>query len=321
MRYLLKALVLSVSFGFAQDIDIQLEDVNIVKKEQGGDTIDYNRLRADLTLEFEEYENIFAKFIVDNENSYNTSKNNNENKTTLYRGYIKYIGKKNLLSLGRQRIPFGVGRIWNPIDIFNPVDSTAIEPGNRKGTDSLRYEYAMSELSNIDATVSKDKYALRIKGYTGFGDTALVVLKDNGNDTKTYGYEYSGELLDTKVELRSEGGYKVLKNGKDHFDAIVGAEYSFENSLTLLGEYRYKGLNRTDYLGTSLSYELTPLLATSFLTIYNFDDKSSFNTLQFSYSLADDITLDLGGLFYGGSSSSEFGEFNNSCFARFFIHF
>ncbi len=320
MRYLLSLCFLGI-FLYAQELETAIEEVNILQKEESGNSIDYNRVRAEFTIGFESYENLFAKLIIDNENIYDISEDKNRNETAIYRGYIRYMDGKNLLGIGKQRIPFGVGRIWNPTDIFNPIDITTIEPDNREGTESVRYEYAISTLSNLDATVSKDKYALRVKGFLSFADMALMALKDNKSDTRILGYEYSGELFETGVELRSEGAYRFQKNGKDHLDLIAGAEYSFENSLTLLGEYRHNSLSHSDYLGSTISYEITPLLTGSFLVLKNFEDKSRFYSIGFDYSLADDITLDIGKLIYHGENSSEYGSFNDTYFMKFFIHF
>ena len=320
MRYLLSLCFLAL-FSYAQELETAIEEVNILKKEKSAGSSDYNRVRVEFTLGFETYENLFAKLIIDNENTYGISEDKNRNETDIYRGYIRYMEGKNLLSIGKQRIPFGVGRIWNPTDIFNPIDVTAIEPDKREGTESARYEYAISTLSNLDATVSKDKYALRVKGFLSFADMALMVLKDNKSDTDILGYEYSGELFETGIELRSEGAYRFQKNGKEHFDLIVGAEYAFENSLTLLGEYRHDSLSHSNYLASKISYELTPLLTGSFLALKNFEDKSSFYSIGFDYSLADDITLDMGSLLYSGDGSSEYGSFNDTYFMKFFIHF
>ncbi|MEA3288758.1 MAG: hypothetical protein U9Q04_01140 [Campylobacterota bacterium] len=324
MRYCLNSLfflvVVSVSaFGLESKLEVEL--ANIVQKTSKSDTVDYNRLRLDGTFEDQRYDKFFGKLIIDNENIYNISEDKNQNDTEIYRGYISYIDDKYLLNIGKQRIPFGVGRVWNPIDIFNPIDSTAIESDKREGTESIRFEYALGDLSNLDTTISKDKYALRIKGYMDYADTALVVLKDNKNKTDIYGYEISGEFLETGIELRSEGGYKVLQNGKDHFETIVGVEYAFEKPLTILGEYRYRGYDNSNQVAIKGVYEITPLLNGSLLSIYDFEDKSSFTSFGFGYSLADDISVDIGGLFYRGNNFSEFGKFNDSCFVKLLLYF
>lgn len=320
MRYLLSLLFLFSIFAYAIDTKLETQLVNILQKESNANTNDYNRLRVEATFEDERYDKLFAKLIIDNENIYNITVDEHKNDTEIYRGYLSYIDEKYLLSIGKQRIPFGVGRVWNPIDIFNPIDSTAIETEKREGTNSLRFEYAIGDLSNLDATISKDKYALRIKGYMDHADMALVVLKDNKNKSDIYGYEVSGEFLQTGVELRSEGGYKVLENGKDHFEGIFGAEYLFQEPLTILGEYRYNSLEHSNQTALIVTYEITPLLNSSLLSIYDLKDKSSFVSVRLAYSLADDMTVDIGGMFYEGNNSG-FGKFNNSYFVKFFIHF
>lgn len=52
----------------------------------------------------------------------------------------------------------------------------AIETGERTGTDAIRYEYALSELSNLDLTVADGKTAIRLKGYLEYADIGLIAL-------------------------------------------------------------------------------------------------------------------------------------------------
>ena len=319
MRYLLKIFLLTLPlFG---SNTIETDNTNILSKTNGGSLSNYNRFRIYGTFDHDSYSDILLKVIVDNENRYNISKTNNKNSTDIYRAYLKYADETSLIVIGKQRIPFGVGRIWNPTDIFNPIDAAAIETDQRIGTDSIRYEYALSELSNIDMTVSKDKYAFRIKGYLAYADTALIALKDNKNDTKTFGYEFAGELFETNIEFRSEGGYKLVKEGKDYYELIAGIDYSFENSLSLLGEYRYDDLLSQDQFASTISYELTTLSKINFLGIKNIDDKSTLLSVRFDYSVADDITFDTGVYLYRGNKFTRYGDMDNSFFAKLYIHF
>ncbi len=153
-----------------------LENTNILGYDQARYSTDFNRLRAELRLEHEQYPDIFVKLLVDNKTRYTASPDSLHNTTSIYRGYLQYRGVKHFWSVGKQRIPLGVGRIWNPIDVFNPVDAQAVEPDERKGTESLRYEYAFTDLSNLDATLAEEKAAMRIKGYLEYADAALVGL-------------------------------------------------------------------------------------------------------------------------------------------------
>lgn len=315
------SLFLFLSLSFASDYSFEVENTNIVTKPQHDNGSDYNRVRVYGLLEDQRYENFLGKIIVDNENSYNGITQNNTNKTTIYRGYLQYSDAINLVVIGKQRIPFGVGRVWNPTDIFNPIDATAIESNERVGVESIRYEYALSETSNLDTTIAKDKQAMRIKGYIDVADFGLTLLKDQNKNQTIYGYEVQGELLNSGVELRSEGGYFHNKDSKNYEEFIVGAEYSFENSLTLLGEYKYNSLNDQDYFALNLSYTISPLLSVNLLDIKNLDDESVLNFVKFDYSLSDEMELDFGTYFYGGDKNSEYGSLDNSYFVRLFVHF
>ncbi|MEA3353620.1 MAG: hypothetical protein U9Q33_07385 [Campylobacterota bacterium] len=303
---------------YALDMEYTIENTNIITKTDK-ELIDYNRLRFNINIEDSRFENIIVKLIVDNYNFYNNNIKNNENNSDIYRGYFQYTDEKHLVSIGLQRIPFGVGHIYNPVDIFNPIDSTAIETQQREGVESFRYEYALNEDSNLDITYSKYKKALRVKGYLEVADTAIILLNDNKTNEEIIGYELEGELLDTGWELRSEGGYFHNKNNRDTIiKYLIGAQYGFENSLNITTEY-YKDKNSAmDNFGIDISYTITPLLGVDFLNIINRKDNSYFNSLVFNYSISDESVLQYGFMNYdsGGNYYSVFNN-NNKHFLSF----
>ncbi len=301
---------------------LAIENTNIGGYEEQYHGIDYNRLRADLTLEHETYTDIFARVIVDNETLYTSTPSSLENDTSIYRAYLQYRGNRHFWSVGRQRIPFGVGRIWNPIDVFNPINVEAIEPDERPGTDSIRYEYAFSDLSNIDATVARDKGAIRVKGFLEYADVALAGVWDEENDRDIIGWELEGQLLETGIELRSEGGsFHNRTTGDRYLDFIIGGEYGFANSLTLLAEYRYLEETYNDYIGVQASYQPAMLWLFYLLLVENLDDNSGFIAPSVEYSLSDEMTLSAGAFMYFGNEDDEFGQEPNRYYLQWFIHF
>ncbi|THB77600.1 MAG: hypothetical protein D6B25_06435 [Desulfobulbaceae bacterium] len=301
---------------------LELENTNILGYDDTRQLTDFNRFRAELTVEHEEYPDLIGKLIVDNRNEYTTKPSDMHNTTELYRGFVQYRGSEHFFSVGRQRIPLGVGRIWNPIDVFNPIDVEAIETDEREGTDSIRYEYAFSELSNIDATIAQDQVAIRVKGYLEYADVALIGLWDEDNDLEIIGWELEGELPQTGIELRSEGGYfHHLASGDRFTDYIVGAEYGFPNSLTVLAEYRYSGFAKSDYLGAMASYQPAMLWLFNLLLVTSLNDQSGFIAPSVEYSLGDDMTLSAGAFLYFGSDDDEFGQADDRFYLRWFVHF
>ena len=282
---------------FAADLKTNFANSNILDYQKDIGTVDYNRLRLYLDLTDKKWEDFSAKIILDNENIFNFKKGKNQNKSSIYRAYINYTGDKHMLTLGLQRVPFGVGRIWNPIDVFNPIDITAVETDERKGTEALRYEYAINELSNIDLTLSKDRQALRVKSFLDVADFALVLIKDNKNDQDIIGYEAEGELLESDITLRSEGGrFLDTKTDEVYYKYIIGGEYGFENSFVILTEFHLNSRLNSKQLALNLSYQPSPLWFLNFLTLGDIhDDKSIMFSPSFTYSLSDESTLEASG--------------------------
>ncbi len=302
--------------------DIAIENSNILGYHERHQTTDYNRLRGDLTLEQIDHPDIIAKLIVDNETAYTSRPSERHNDASIYRAYLQYGGTKHFWSLGKQRIPLGVGRIWNPIDIFNPINSEAIESAERPGTNALRYEYAISELSNVDTTLAKGQGELRIKGYLEIADVALIGLWDEEGDQNIIGWEFEGQLLETGIELRSEGGGFYQRSTTEwHSELIIGAEYGFANSLTLLAEYNFSDESKIDYIAGMASYQPAMLVCCSLLVLTNLDDHSGFITPNVEYSLSDEMNLSVGAYIYNGSATTEFGLVANRYYLRWFVHF
>jgi hypothetical protein len=269
---------------------------------------------------------------------------NGEVYAQIHRLYGGYVDEKHRISLGLQKISMGVGRIWNPTDLFNPRNPLALEPDEVYGVFSLLYTYSPSDLSQISAVGAQRsddsfKYAGRIKGYLDVADVALDMIV--ADDVAMLGYELEGELFDTGVELRSEGGWfedKLLD--EKFFQALLGADYSFENSLMLAGEWLHSSktfeeelvlglpsgaqnnlVGSKDYLGSTLGYEFDALLYGAMAGIISADDGSFYLSPTLRYSLDDDMTLALGAMLNAGESGSEFGDLGQTYYLNFKVTF
>jgi len=303
MRFVLSFLLITPLL-FAMEFSYNLENNNILGYQKSLGSVDYNRLRLTLDLY---HDRLSSKVILDNNNIYQFKIKKNDNESIFYRGYLRYSDDRHMLTLGLQRVPLGVGRIWNPIDVFNPIDITAIETEERKGTEALRYEYAISDLSNLDITFSKNKQAARVKGYLEVADVELVLVKDEDRDI--LGYEIEGELKD--ITLRSEGGYF---SDTHSWRYILGAEYGWENSLTMLMEFYHDTSIEEKQLALNLSYQYSPLLYINGLALENLDTHTSLLSPSFTYSLSDESTLNMGAFIWDTAREEQF-------FIRYFVNF
>lgn len=260
----------------------------------------------------------------------------------LYRLYGGYTDERQRISLGLQKVSMGVGRIWNPTDLFNPINPLALEPDEVFGVFALSYTYSMSDLSEatVVAAQCQDhsfKYAGRIKGYVQFADMGVDVIK--ADDAAMIAYEIEGGLMQSGIALRSEGGWfeeKVLN--REFFQGLVGADYAFENSLILAGEWLYSSKTFTQdereqsglkenltgsnsYIGITATYEFDPLFMGSVAGIASIDDQSFYIAPSFAYSLSDDASLGVGAMLYAGDTGTEFGDRGKTYYLKLQVTF
>ena len=271
----------------------------------------------------------------------------------LYRMYGGYEDEKNRVVLGFQNISMGVGRLWNPTNLFNPRNTYSLEPDEVFGVLAVSYTRHINDMSHLTAVVSQKedhsfKYALRYKAFLDFTDVGLSLIKSN--ETLMLGYELEANLWDTGIEVRSEGAYieNELKNTplttekESFYQAILGADYGFKNGVTLTLEARYSS-HTFDYnqilfnydseilpnlafskfnVGTTLNYDFTLFLSGSLLYIESFNTHNSrFISPSLTYTLNDYNSFVLGAMIQQGDKESEFGAFSNTYYFNYKLSF
>jgi len=271
----------------------------------------------------------------------------------LYRLYGGYEDNDNRIVVGLQKITMGVGRIWTPSDIFNPKNIYALEPDEVFGVAAINYTRHLNETSKLTVVTSqkKDKsfkYAARYKSFLKFSDVAVDMV--SSDDTKMLAYELEGNLADTGIELRSEGAFiksklrksLIQEENREFFQGIIGADYGFENGLTLVTEALYSSksfdyneifLNLDSeivsnlhfskfYLAGTLNYSFNIFLDASLIYIESFNEHNSrFISPSLSYTLNDFNSFVLSAMLQHGSSGSEFGDLGDSYYFKYVLSF
>ena len=272
----------------------------------------------------------------------------------LYRVYAGYEDEHNRALLGLQNITMGVGRLWTPTNLFNPRNTYALEPDEVFGVAALSYTRHLNPTTDLTVVFSQKadhsfKYGASLKSFLGFGDMAINIV--NSDETLTVGYELEGNLGETGIEVRSEGAY--IKNSaiinepgketeEEFFQGILGADYGFENGITVVGEALYSSksfdfnevlLNISSeiapnlvlsqfYLGATISYTFNLLFDGSLTYIESFNDENSrFILPTMSYTLNDYNTFTLGAMLQYGPQGSEFGSFANTYYFKYKLSF
>jgi hypothetical protein len=98
----------------------------------------------------------------------------------LYRGYVKYEGANLHFTAGRQRIAWGTGRLWNPIDRLSAIGPLAIEDDEFAGIDAIEARWMWTGFDYLQAVAApgddarESRYALRVHGVVRNVDASLM---------------------------------------------------------------------------------------------------------------------------------------------------
>ncbi len=184
----------------------------------------------------------------------------------LHRAYAKILLDKFTATIGRQQIRFGSGRLWNPLDILNPISPTYVEgPEDQKGTDALRLEYYpfdKTELGLIidpkrmdnDEDIGKlnsDNTNVLARFKTSLYETEIALMGGRVSHRLVGGADASTHLLDGL--LRGSVLYAKPDPGREYAQASAGYEYNFSFGLYFLIEYFYNenGMNYNSNLANA----------------------------------------------------------------------
>lgn len=177
----------------------------------------------------------------------------------IHRAYAKLVLGDFTLTAGRQQIRFGSARLWNPLDILNPISPTSIEgPEEQKGTDAIRLEYYPSDKTEIALIIDHKRVnddwnrrgALSYRNTNVLGrlkttvvETEIAAMGGRISRRLVGGVDVSTNFLDGM--LRGSALYNVPDSGKEFLIGGAGYEYTFASGLYFLVEYFYNqnGMN------------------------------------------------------------------------------
>ena len=178
-------------------------------------------------------------------------------RTLLYRGYLRAELGPTEWIVGRQRIAWGVGRLWNPIDRFNPIPPLAIEGDQSEGIDAVLARWNFDGFNAVEAIYapgsSQDdaRYALRVLGVTL--DTDWSVMAGVFERAPTVGFDLARNLGDAAIRFEvvyadPTQNYTPLGAGSsqeqgDFWQVVGSIDYTLDlgSGLYLLLEHLYNG--------------------------------------------------------------------------------
>ncbi|HUX05994.1 MAG TPA: hypothetical protein VMX35_01670 [Acidobacteriota bacterium] len=240
----------------------------------------------------------------------------------VHRLYFRYTNPKADVTVGRQRIAWGSGRIWNPTDLFNPTSPLTLEPAEKNGADALYIALRPASNLQLEAAwaIGRDSDDVRwaLRGRSSLGSYEISLMGGRFRDSEVVGFDFSGYIGD--------GGFRgefthSWEEDRDFTRGVLSYEYTLRNGLDILVEYLYNGgnigefnlddieglatydsivtLNR-HFLAVSLAKQLHMLASGQILAIADLEDGGVFLFPFISYSWAQNIDVTVGAqLFFG----------------------
>lgn len=219
----------------------------------------------------------------------------------LHRAFGKFVIGKSTITVGRQLVRFGSGKIWNPLDIVNPISPLAFEGAEEtKGVDALRLElypahffelgfvYVPQRKNNeFDDSIGNSVYLLRNK--VVWGTTEIAMLAGKIMQRYVGGADISLQVYDGLLR----GSFLANKDGDStYYIAGTGYDYSFENGFSILLEYFYNGycLSNNDELYQAYSESL----------VYGMNEER-YRTLAYHFLTYNRHYMGVSVSFYGAS--------------------
>ncbi len=164
--------------------------------------------------------------------------------TIFDRAYLRYAAEKYQLTLGRQRINWGVNLAWSPNDLFNAYSLLDFDYQERAGTDALRFQYFTGDMSSIDLSIQPGQDLN--KSIIGFlwkfnkWERDFQILAGNYYDDYVLGYGSEGTLFD-KFGFKREVSYFIPKNRNKKSVASMSTsiDYFFKNGVYINASVLY----------------------------------------------------------------------------------
>lgn len=249
------------------------------------------------------------------------------------RASLNYIKNKWDITVGKQRVNWGVNLVWNPNDIFNTYNFLEFDYDERPGSDAIRIQYYLGDFKKVEFTAkkgnSKDDYIFA--GMYKFNKWLYDVQLITGIYQKDWviGGGWAGNIQNSgfKGEISYFIPYESYMNAENTLSSSISFDYAFKKGLYLNGSILYSSQksneNNIEYFLTDslspkqlmpfkytgllqLSKEFSPIIRSSLSVLYSNTNQTVIAIPSVNYSIAKDFELNL-----TGQSFFEFEKYQN----------
>ena len=259
------------------------------------------------------------------------------------------------LSIGRQAIGHGSGRIFNPTDIFGPFSHASLDTEYKTGVDALRVSIPLGQTMGIEAIAvahsdDVDEGIYLGRWHSNFSPVDLSLYGGTSYGDPTVGVDLAGDLAG-EVGWYTEALFRSRKDATTT-RATLGLHHRFKTGVTTIleGHYNEVGEEKPEnylsimntpefqhgelfllgrqYLALALTYEWMPLLTPTLSWIQNIGDNSALLSASMNWNFAEEVSVNAGALLGLGKRpdatltlQSEFGTVPNLFYTDVRLYF
>ncbi len=247
--------------------------------------------------------------------------------------------------VGRQRIAWGVGRVWSPTDLFNPINPANFSKLEKDGVDAASLTYTFGKFTDLNLVYNPMKNSGQsnagFRFRTNYDEYDLALVGGYFDKRIVAGGDFAGNFFDAGI--RGEGIISMNKDTlSDNFvKFIFGMDNQFTSKLYAMFEYQYNGHGASNkdnydliglingkilnlaknYLFLSASYILTPLITVTLSDNINLNDKSGYVLANGVYSVTGNATITAGALLTYGKTFTEYWYYPTSVYLQGELYF
>jgi len=249
------------------------------------------------------------------------------------RMWLKYQKEKIEISIGRQRVNWGINTIWNSNDLFNAYNFIDFDYIERPGSDVVRFQYSGDNLSSIDvvykpSTIEESSVIAALYKINKMGYDFQFLLADYYNDI-ALGGGWAGNIKN--AGFKGEITYFISDESSENNSTSLSTsiDYSFTNGLYILGSHLYNSngysdpqqfelgevtqdvLSPKNLMPSKNSYIIqasafiTPAINTSFTFLYGEGINFFFFSPNITYDISSSLDASIIGQFFYMNNDSD----------------
>jgi hypothetical protein len=238
--------------------------------------------------------------------------------------------------VGRQRINWGITLVSNPNDLFNTYSFFDVDYPERPGTDAVRIQHYLGDLSRLELAYSpaenaRHSVAAMLYGFN-YRNYDIQTIAGYFRHRAALGLGWAGSIGGAGFKGEATWFYhleEVPGQSRGDLVAAIGADYMFANGTFAVAEFLYNGGYRP-FNGNSLlisqplrpdnimfsefaltlsaNHAISPVLDGGLAAMILPDIEAFFVSPNIKYSLMTDLDLEMVAQIFAGGRNSVFEQ-------------